>query len=100
MTKERSDKLYFEELENLERALDSDFNIEEFLNPKKGTKRWLEEQPERLRVLIDEKKYEECKNLIKEIRYSELDLIDYETKLELDQVYNYFIEKLTVSIAV
>ena len=97
--KEKKDKLHFEELENLEKIMDSDFNIEDFLNPKKGTKRWLEEQPEKLRVLIDEKKFSECVNLVKEICNCELELVDYETKLELDNVYNYLIEKLTVGIS-
>lgn len=92
-------KLYFEEVDVLERALEADFKLDDFLNPKKGTKRWLEEQPERLRVLIDEKKFLECVRLVNEIRESELDLVDFETKLDLDNVYNYLIEKLTVSIS-
>jgi hypothetical protein len=97
--KEKSEKLYFEELDVLEKAMEEDFKLDEFLNPKKGTKRWLEEQPEKLRVLIDEKKFVECVRLVKEIRECELELIDYETKLEIDNVYNYLIEKLTVSIS-
>lgn len=97
--REKSDKLYFEEFDVLEKAMEEDFKLDEFLNPKKGTKRWLEEQPEKLRVLIDEKKFVDCVKLVKEIRECELELIDYETKLEIDNVYNYLIEKLTVSIS-
>lgn len=96
--KEKNQKVYFEEIDILEKSMEEDFKLEEFLNPQKGTKRWLEEQPEKLRVLIDEKKFNECVKLVMEIRECELELIDYEIKLELENVYNYLIEKLTVSI--
>jgi hypothetical protein len=95
----KKNQLYFEEFDDLEKALEEDFQLEDFLNPQKGTKRWLEEQPEKLRVLIDEKNFNECVKLVKEIRDCELELVDYDTKLEIDNVYNYLIEKLTVSIS-
>jgi len=98
-TKEHKDRIYFDEFDNFENVFESGFDLDEFLNPKNGTKRWLEEQPEKLRVLIDEKKFTDCVKLMKEIRISQLDIIDYETKIELDNVYNYLIEKLTVSIS-
>jgi hypothetical protein len=50
--------------------------------------------------MINEKKYPESLKLIKEIRNFELENIDYELKNELDLVYNYLIEKLTVSVNV
>jgi len=77
-----------------------EFNIDDFLNPTKGSKNWLQEQPEKIRVLIEEKKYHEAVNLIKEIRMCDLEIINYETKMEIDEVYNFMIEKLTVNISV
>jgi hypothetical protein len=100
-TRERMGNFRFEDdLEALESSIGTNFELEDFLNPKKGTKRWLEEQPERLRVMIDEKKYKECVNLIDDIRDCNLEIVDYDVKLEIDQVYNYLIEKLTISISV
>ncbi len=77
-----------------------DFNIDDFLNPKKGSKNWLEEQPEKIKVLIEERKYEEAVKLILEIRECDLGNADYENKLEIDNVYNFLIEKLTINISV
>lgn len=92
------DNIYFESPE--EEAKTVEFNIEEFLNPQKGSKKWLEEQAEKIRVLINEKKYPESLKLIKEIRNYELENIDYDMKNEIDNVYNFLIEKLTVSVGV
>ena len=93
-----SDNIYFEL--NEEEAKTVEFNIDEFLNPQKGSKKWLEEQAEKIRVLINEKKYPESLNLIKEIRNYDLENIDYDMKNEIDNVYNYLIEKLTISVSV
>ena len=93
-----SDNIYFENPD--EEAKGGEFNIDEFLNPQKGSKKWLEEQAEKIRVLINEKKYPESLKLIKEIRGYELENIDYDMKNEIDNVYNYLIEKLTVSVGV
>lgn len=98
--KERLEDFHFEDLEGLEKAVENNFSLDDFLNPKKGSKRWLEEQPEKMKVLIDEKKFGDCVALMKEIRKSDLDIVDYDVKLELDQVYNYLIERLTISIGV
>ena len=76
----------------------NEFNMEQFLNPKPGDKKWLEEQPEKLRVLINDKKYDECIKLIQQIRKVNLYNVDYDTKIELDNAYNYLVEKLTLSI--
>lgn len=86
--------------EDIEENKIEEFNIDDFLNPPKGSKNWLQEQPEKIRVLIEEKKYHEAVNLIKEIRNCDLEVVNYETKIEIDQVYNYMIEKLTVNISV
>jgi len=86
--------------EDIEENKIEEFNIDDFLNPPKGSKNWLQEQPEKIRVLIEEKKYHEAVNLIKEIRNCDLEVVNYETKMEIDQVYNYMIEKLTVNISV
>jgi hypothetical protein len=94
--KQRLGNFYYEFEDNKE----ADFSIEDFLNPERGTKRWLEEQPEKLRVLIDEKKFNDAVVLLKEIRLCEVERVDYDIKTELDDVYNYLIEKLTISISV
>lgn len=86
--------------EDLEENKNEEFNIDDFLNPQKGSKNWLEEQPEKIRVLIEEKKYHEAVNLIQEIRKCDLEVVNYETKVEIDQVYNFMIEKLTINISV
>lgn len=87
-------------LEDYDPINEGDFQIEDFLNPEKGTKRWIEEQPEKLRVLIDEKKFADCINLVKEIRACDIEKVDYDIKIDIDNVYNYLIEKLTISISV
>ena len=92
--------IYNDLKDDLEEVKNEEFNIDDFLNPKKGSKNWLEEQPEKIRVLIEEKKYQEAVLLIKEIRNCELELVNYETKMEIDKVYNFMIEKLTVNISV
>jgi len=68
--------LYFDDFN--EKDDDEEFQLNNFLNPEKKSKRWLEEQPEKLRVLIDQKKFSESVELIKEIRSCDLDKIDYE----------------------
>lgn len=92
--------LYSDLKEDNEEQKIEEFNIDDFLNPPKGSKNWLQEQPEKIRVLIEEKKYHEAVFLIKEIRMYDLDVINYETKMEIDHVYNFMIEKLTVNISV
>ena len=98
INKNHKENIYFESPE--EEIKTVEFNIDEFLNPQKGSKKWLEEQAEKIRVLINEKKYPETLKLIKEIRNFDLENIDYEMKNEIDLVYNYLIEKLTVSVSV
>ncbi len=95
--RERVDKFH---LEDNDPIYDSNFQIEDFLNPEKGTKRWIEEQPEKLRVLIDEKKFNECINLVRDIRGCDFEKVDYDVKIEVDNVYNYLIEKLTICVSV
>lgn len=73
-------------------------NIEEFLNPKPKSKRWLEEIPEKLKVLVDEKNFKEVIQIIKDIRDSDLTIINYDDKLKLDDCYNYLVEKLTICV--
>ena len=51
-----------------------------------------------MRVLIDEKKFDEAVNLVKEIRQSDLGSIDFQTRISMDDTYNYLIEKLTLNI--
>jgi hypothetical protein len=92
--------LYSDLKEDNEENKMEEFYIDDFLNPPKGSKNWLQEQPEKIRVLIEEKKFHEAVFLIKEIRMFDLDVINYETKMEIDQVYNFMIEKLTVNISV
>lgn len=87
----------FNLIENDEQNI-NEFNMEQFLNPKPGDKKWLEEQPEKLRVLINDKKYDECIKLIQQIRKVNLYNVDYDIKIEIDNAYNYLIEKLTLSI--
>ena len=94
----KNEEIYtFEEIENFD-SIEKNFNLDEFLNPSKGKKKWLEEQPERMRVLIDEKKFDDAVNLVKEIRESDLGSIDFETRILMDDTYNYLIEKLTLNI--
>lgn len=91
-----SDDVYtFEKVNDDE---ESDFNLDEFLNPKKGDRKWIEEQSERLRVLIDEKKFDECVKLVNDIRACDLGVVEYQTRIDIDDTYNYLIEKLTLAI--
>ena len=102
-TEKEENRLVTEFIENEEDEEDNqndDFDIEDFLNPKLGSKNWLEEQPEKIRVLIEERKYDEAVHLLTTIRTSDLSNADYDTKLEIDSVYNFMIEKLTVNISV
>ncbi|MCQ2819675.1 MAG: hypothetical protein MJ252_20615, partial [archaeon] len=43
---------------------EKNFNIEEFFNPKEGSRKWFEEKTEELKVLIDEKKFDEAVKLV------------------------------------
>ena len=53
---------------------------------------------QKMRVLIDEKKFDEAVNLVKEIKESDLGSIDFQTRILMDDTYNYLIEKLTLNI--
>lgn len=77
---------------------DEDLNMETFLNPQKGTKRWLQEIPEMLKVYVDEKSYERAVEVVIQIRESDITQLDYNEKLKIDASYNYFIENLTLSM--
>ena len=96
INKKNEEIYFFEPIEN--DSIEKNFNLDEFLNPSKGKKKWLEEQPEKMRVLIDEKKFDEAVNLVKEIRESDLGSIDFQTRISMDDTYNYLIEKLTLNI--
>lgn len=96
----RTDTILIEVHEDAEDKENDDFDIDDFLNPKKGSKNWLEEQPEKIKVLMEERKYEEAVNLILEIRGCNLENADYDSKLEIDNVYNFIVEKLTINISV
>ena len=96
INKKNEEIYFFEPIEN--DSIEKNFNLDEFLNPSKGKKKWLEEQPEKMRVLIDEKKFDEAVNLVKEIRQSDLGSIDFQTRISMDDTYNYLIEKLTLNI--
>ncbi len=96
INKKNEEIYFFEPIEN--DSIEKNFNLDEFLNPSKGKKKWLEEQPEKMRVLIDEKKFDEAVNLVKEIKESDLGSIDFQTRILMDDTYNYLIEKLTLNI--
>jgi hypothetical protein len=79
--------------------LEENFDLNDFLNPKEKGKKWLEEQSENLKVLIDNEKYDESIELVKKIRECDLSLIDYDILIDLDLTYKYLIEKLSRCIS-
>jgi hypothetical protein len=78
--------------------MEENFDFEDFLNPGEGSDKWLSEHIEKLKMLIDEKKYDACINLILTLRKKDLSKLDYSNTIVLDDAYNEFIEKLTLSI--
>ena len=84
--------------ENVNDEDENDFDIDSFLSPKQGDKKWIEEQSEKLRVMIDEKKFDDCVKVINDIRNCDLSIVDYDTRLAIDDVYSYFVEKITLAI--
>ena len=87
----------FEPVDNIE-LMEENFDFEDFLNPVEGSDKWLTENIERLKMLIDEKKYDESINLILILRKNDLSKLDYNNCIILDEAYNELIEKLTLSI--
>ena len=96
--KNKNKNIYtFESIDDIE-SMEENFDFEDFLNPKEGSDRWLSENIEKFKMLIGEKKYEECINLILIIRKNDLSKLDYNNCIILDEAYNELIEKLTLSI--
>ena len=87
----------FEPVDNIE-LMEENFDFEDFLNPVEGSDKWLTENIEKLKMLIDEKKYDESINLILILRKNDLSKLDYNNCIILDEAYNELIEKLTLSI--
>ena len=87
----------FEPVDDLE-FMEENFDFEDFLNPGEGSDKWLSEHIEKLKMLIDEKKYDACINLILTLRKKDLSKLDYSNTIVLDDAYNELIEKLTLSI--
>lgn len=52
------------------------FNVQEFLDPKLGSKLWFEEQPQKMEVLYKKKKFKEASMIVKEVRAQKVK--DYE----------------------
>lgn len=96
--KNKNKNLYtFESIDDIE-SMEENFDFEDFLNPKEGSDKWLSENIEKFKMLIGEKKYEECINLILILRKNDLSKLDYNNCVILDEAYNELIEKLTLSI--
>jgi hypothetical protein len=96
--KNKNKNLYtFESIDDIE-SMEENFDFEDFLNPKEGSDKWLSENIEKFKMLIGEKKYEECINLILILRKNDLSKLDYNNCIILDEAYNELIEKLTLSI--
>ena len=87
----------FEPVDNIE-LMEENFDFDDFLNPGEGSDKWLSENIEKLKMLIDEKKYDESINLILLLRKNDLSKLDYNNCIILDEAYNELIEKLTLSI--
>ena len=87
----------FEPVDDIE-LMEENFDFDDFLNPKEGSEKWLSENIEKVKMLIDEKKYDECINLILMLRKNDLSKLDYNNCIILDEAYNELIEKLTLSI--
>ena len=96
--KNKNKNLYtFEPIDDIE-SMEENFDFDDFLNPKEGSDKWLSENIEKFKMLIGEKKYEECINLILILRNNDLSKLDYNNCIILDEAYNELIEKLTLSI--
>ena len=96
--KNKNKNLYiFESIDDIE-SMEDNFDFEDFLNPKEGSDKWLSENIEKFKMLIGEKKYEECINLILILKKNDLSKLDYNNCIILDEAYNELIEKLTLSI--
>ena len=87
----------FEAVDDVD-IMEENFDFEDFLNPGEGSDKWLSEHIEKLKMLIDEKKYDECIDLILILRKKDLSKLDYSNCIILDDAYNELIEKLTLSI--
>ena len=87
----------FEPIDDVE-LMEDNFDFEDFLNPGEGSDKWLSEHIEKLKMFIDEKKYDDCINLILTLRKKDLSKLDYCNCIILDDAYNELIEKLTLSI--
>ena len=87
----------FETVDDVD-LLEENFDFEDFLNPGEGSDKWLSEHIEKLKMLIDEKKYDQCIDLILVLRKKDLSKLDYSNCIILDDAYNELIEKLTLSI--
>ena len=87
----------FETVDDIE-LMEENFDFDDFLNPGEGSDKWLSENIEKVKMLIDEKKYDECINLILMLRKKDLSKLDYNNCIILDEAYNELIEKLTLSI--
>ena len=87
----------FEPVDDVE-LMEENFDFNEFLNPGEGSNKWLSENIEKLKMLIDEKKYDESISIILMLRKNDLSKLDYNNCIILDEAYNELIEKLTLSI--
>ena len=96
--KKKNKNIYtFEPVDDIE-LMEENFDFDDFLNPSEGSDKWLSENIEKVKMLIDEKKYDECINLILMLRKNDLSKLDYNNCISLDEAYNELIEKLTLSI--
>ena len=80
----------FEPVDNIE-LMEENFDFDDFLNPGEGSDKWLSENIEKLKMLIDEKKYDESINLILLLRKNDLSKLDYNNCIILDEAYNEFL---------
>ena len=87
----------FEPVDDVE-LMEENFDFNDFLNPVEGSNKWLSENIEKLKMLIDEKKYDESISIILMLRKNDLSKLDYNNCIILDEAYNELIEKLTLSI--
>lgn len=76
-----------------------EYNIEEFINPKVKSKRWLKEVPELIKVLVDEKNFEEALKVIFNIRNSDIYKVNYIDKIKIDESYNFLIENIILNMS-
>lgn len=96
--KNKNKNIYtFEPVDDVE-LMEENFDFNEFLSPREGSNKWLCENIETLKMLINEKKYDESIGLIIMLRKNDLSKLDYNTCIILDEAYNELIEKLTLSI--